>query len=62
MNDGCSDQKSHELEGRTLEQHRRGAVHSAARRDRLQELHLQSNPAIHRGGFDLSGLLGLREY
>jgi hypothetical protein len=61
MNDGSGNQKSHEPEGLTLEQHKRGEP-ILRRRDRLQELRLQSSPAIPRGRLALSDLLGPQGY
>lgn len=61
MNGGGGNQKGHEPEGRTLEQHKRGEP-IPRRRDRLQELRLRSSPAIPRGRLALSGLLGPRGY
>ena len=61
MNDGYGNQKSHEPGGRTLEQRKRGEP-ILRRRDRLQELRLQSSQAIPRGRLALSGLLGPRGY
>ena len=61
LNDGHGNQRSHEPERRTLGQHKQGEP-IPLRRDRLQEFRLQSSPAIPRGHFALSGLLGLRGY
>ena len=61
MNDGRGNQKSHEPEGRTPEQHKREEP-IQRHRDRLQELRLQSSPAILRGRLAPSGLLGPRGY
>jgi hypothetical protein len=61
MNDGSGNQKSHEPEGLTLEQHKRGEP-ILRRRDRLQELRLQSSLAIPRERLALSDLLGPRGY
>jgi hypothetical protein len=57
MNDGRGNQRSHEPEVRTLEQHRQGEP-ILRHRDHLQELRLQSSSAIPHGHFALSGLLG----